>query len=102
MAVTTVTANEVTGCTKDNNKDKVRQRRQRRQQEMAVTTAMANEVTGCTEDNDKGETRRRRQRETKGDKGRQRRQYWRTQETKEMVKEGGQATLMVREGSKPL
>ena len=56
---------------------------------MAATTAMANEVAGCTKDD-------------KEDKARQRRQYWRTQETREMVKEGGQATLMVREGSKPL
>ena len=30
MAATTVTANEVTGCTKDDDKDEARQRRQRR------------------------------------------------------------------------
>ena len=66
---------------------------------MAVTTAMANEVTGCTKDDNEDEAR---QGETKGDKGRQRETILGTQEMNEMVKEGGQAASMVREGSKLL
>ena len=66
MAATTATANEVTGCTKDDNEDKVRQGKAKR---------------------DEG-----RQGEMKGDKGRQREMILGTQEMNEMVKEGGQAT----------